>query len=319
MGIFYNYCKFNTQLTSHLFYNNILVSGAENIPQDKPLLLVANHPNSFLDAIVIGAAINRPTYFLARGDAFNNKYALPILKSLNMLPVYRLSEGKENLNKNSETFDACHQILEKKETVLIFSEGISFNNWDLRPLKKGPARVAKKAWASKDAGDMVIVPVGLTYEHFKGGGKNILINIGQAFYKEDFHTEDLEASFVKKFNDKISSAFEKLAYVNPQLIEGTPDYEGFRKRFQFAVNNKMNAMEALQYLKGQETPTIKISDRQFILNSLLFAPLYVLSTWLTPKIVKQKLFFDSISFGLVMFLWPVYLIVLGYLIAYFLN
>ncbi len=319
MGIFYNYCKHNTRLTSHLFYNNILVSGAENIPQGKPILLVANHPNSFLDAIVIGAAINRPTYFLARGDAFNNKYAFPILISLNMLPVYRLSEGKENLNKNADTFDACHQILEKKETVLIFSEGISFNNWDLRPLKKGPARVAKKAWASKDAGDLVIIPVGLTYEHFNGAGKNILINIGPAFYKEDFNAEDLEATFVKKFNEKISNAFEKLAYVNPQLTEGTADYASFRKRFQFAVNKKMNAMDALTYLKGEETPNIQISDRKFILNSLLFAPVYFLSTWLTPKIVKQKLFFDSISFGLVMFLWPVYIVLLGYLIACLVN
>ena len=66
-------------------------------------MLVANHPNSFLDAVLIGAAIHRPTHFLARGDAFNHKTAAKILSSLNMLPVFRLSEGKENLLKNTVT------------------------------------------------------------------------------------------------------------------------------------------------------------------------------------------------------------------------
>ena len=64
-----------------------------------PLLIAANHPNSFLDAIIVSTLFKRPVYSLARGDAFAGKFFTTILTSLNMLPVYRISEGPENLEK----------------------------------------------------------------------------------------------------------------------------------------------------------------------------------------------------------------------------
>ena len=70
-----------------------------------PLLIGANHPNSFLDAILVATLFKNPVYSLTRGDAFKGKKITKILTSLNMLPVYRLSEGAENLDNNYFTFD----------------------------------------------------------------------------------------------------------------------------------------------------------------------------------------------------------------------
>ena len=39
-----------------------------------------------------------------------------------MFPVYRTSEGVENLGINYETFDECKNIFKKNGVVLIFSE-----------------------------------------------------------------------------------------------------------------------------------------------------------------------------------------------------
>lgn len=315
MGIFYNYCKYNTRLTSHLFYENIRVGGLENIPKDKPVVLAVNHPNSFLDAVIVGAVINRPTHFLARGDAFNNKFVKPILHSLNMLPVYRLSEGKENLNKNTETFDACQNILEERKVVIIFAEGLSENNWALRPLKKGPARIAIKAWnSSSNSQDMFVVPVGLTYEHFKGAGKNIMVNFGKPILKEEFVGITNEAQFVRNFNEKLYHELGELAFINETLQEATPDYYGFSHLFHSLCHKTKDGYKILSSLKHDVKNSNETNRIPFIKKSLLFWPLYMLSTWLTPKIVKQPLFFDSISFGLVMFLWPIYLIVIGLLL-----
>jgi 1-acyl-sn-glycerol-3-phosphate acyltransferase len=61
-----------------------------------------------------------------------------------MFPVYRVSEGVENLNSNYETFKGCKTLFRKKGIVLIFSEGKCINEWHLRPLKKGTARLAIK-------------------------------------------------------------------------------------------------------------------------------------------------------------------------------
>lgn len=312
MGAFYTYCKYNTRLTSHLFFNTIRISGVENIPKNKPVLLAINHPNSFFDAVIVGGMIPRPTYFLARGDAFKNKIAFPILTSLNMLPVYRLSEGKENLNKNTETFDACHDILEKRQVIIIFAEGLSENNWAMRSLKKGPARIAIKAWNSQTAAnELVIVPIGLTYEHFSGAGKNILVNIGKPIEKQAFAGISNEALFVKTFNEKIAQNFESLAYIDPEMQEGDAKHKEFRAKLQEIVGREKSVPAILNYLRSNEKSKKKVNNKLFINWSLLFMPLYAFSTWLTPKIVKPKLFFDSISFGLVMFLWPVYLVILG--------
>lgn len=310
MGAFYNYCKYNTRFITHLFYKNIKVIGTENLPKDKPVLLLPNHPNSFLDAVLVGGFSPRPTYFLARGDAFNSKIANPILKSLNMLPVYRLSEGKENLSKNTETFDACQDILEKKQMVLLFPEGLSENNWDFRTLKKGPPRISWKAWHSEtEAKDLMVVPVGLTYEHYNGGQKNIFIQFGKPFGMDHFKDVQNEALFVKKFNEKVEEDLRNLAYIHEGMQENTEAYQSFRSRFQQAMNTSTPEKNVLKAMESFGSAPIK--QFRFVQWSVLFYPLYAFAHWISPKIVKKRIFYDSICFGMFFFLWPVYLLVIG--------
>ena len=78
-----------------------------------PLLIAANHPNSFLDAIIIATLFDKPVYSLARGDAFKKPLYARLLRKLNMHPVYRTSEGVENMEHNYSTFDACKVIFKK--------------------------------------------------------------------------------------------------------------------------------------------------------------------------------------------------------------
>ncbi len=317
--LLYHFCKYLTLITSKFYYHKVIVSGLENMPKDKPVLLALNHPNSFLDAVLVGAYINRPTHFLARGDAFQNKYTNPILKSLNMLPVYRLSEGKENLSKNTETFDACQQILEENKIVIIFAEGLSENNYKLRSLKKGPARIALKAWNSESASkNLQILPIGLTYEHFEGGGKNIILNIGKPFGSEKFETNKNEALFVKDFNQIIQDNLLELAYINPHLEPGTEEHVHFRARFQKLVAEKKNGPQIINSLKAPWSHS-KPANQNLIKQTFLFWPLYSFCNWLTLRIIKSSLFFDSIAFGLFLFLWPVYLLLIIILISFLIH
>jgi 1-acyl-sn-glycerol-3-phosphate acyltransferase len=313
MGMFYNFCKWNSKLIAHIFYKNVRVFGAENIPKTGPIVLAATHPNSFLDAMLIGSALSRPTHFLARGDAFNHATAAKILGSLNMLPIYRLSEGKENLSKNNETFDACQAILEANQIVLIFAEGISENNWELRTLKKGTARIAKKAWMSEsDSKNLQIIPVGITYEHYQGEGKNILINFGKPIHKEAYNYQKNEALFVKELNEDLCKNFEELAYINKDMNTSKEDYQFFSFRFDRLVNHsKLSGAQIINNLKIDTKESLNRSYPSFIKATLLFWPFYLFCKWLAPKIVKQKIFLDSIIYGLFLILWPLYLVILG--------
>ncbi len=142
----YSLLKIYARLAIHIFCRKIQITNKQLLSSKGPLLLAVNHPNSFLDAVILDTLFDEPIYSLARGDAFNKKWIAKILRGLNILPVYREREGKEHLHRNYHTFDACLQIFKKNGIVLIFTEALCENEWHLRPLKKGTARLAATAW-----------------------------------------------------------------------------------------------------------------------------------------------------------------------------
>jgi 1-acyl-sn-glycerol-3-phosphate acyltransferase len=180
------------------------------LQQQGPLLIAANHPNSFLDAIIISSLFKSPVYSLARGDAFASKFIAKILRSLNMLPVYRVSEGIENLEYNYTTFDSCEKLFRRNKIILIFSEGGSTNEWHLRSLKKGTARLALNAWENNIA--LKILPLGINYSSFRFFGKNMFLNFGNIISKKDFSENISKGKFTKEFNERLKSQLENLVF-----------------------------------------------------------------------------------------------------------
>jgi 1-acyl-sn-glycerol-3-phosphate acyltransferase len=96
----YAVLKFYVGLILKLFIKDIKINGKENIPQNGAVLFAAFHPNSFLDAIILDCLVDRPIWSLARGDAFKREWVKKLLHKFCMMPIYRISEGKENLSKN---------------------------------------------------------------------------------------------------------------------------------------------------------------------------------------------------------------------------
>src|SRR5687768_1008055 len=130
----------------YIFCRRVIISKPEMLTQKGPLLLACNHPNSFLDAIILDMLFEQPVWSLTRGDVFKKPLYARILSSLKMLPVYRNSEGAENLSTNYQTFNTCQRIFREKGIIIMFSEGKCINEWHLRKLKKGTARLAIKSW-----------------------------------------------------------------------------------------------------------------------------------------------------------------------------
>ena len=100
-----------------------------------------------------------------------------------MFPVYRVSEGVENLNSNYETFENCKKLFREQGIVLIFSEGKCVNEWHLRPLKKGTARLAMNSWEENIP--LEVLPIGINYSSFHRFGKNVMINFGNIISEKD--------------------------------------------------------------------------------------------------------------------------------------
>ena len=95
-------------LALRTFFRKIHISNVENIPKDKPVILAANHPTAFIEPCVLACFLDRPLYFLVRGDLFKKPVYAKMLKYLHMLPVYRMQDrGYAYLKRNYETFNYC--------------------------------------------------------------------------------------------------------------------------------------------------------------------------------------------------------------------
>ena len=288
--------KLPAKLAIKIYCRDIKIQNEHLLKSGGPLLIACNHPNSFLDAIILATLFKKPIYSLARGDAFKNNFIAKLLNHLHILPVYRLSEGNENLNSNYQTFNACREIFSKNGIVLIFSEGLCVNEWKLRPLKKGTARLALSSW---EAGiNLSVLPIGINYDSFSRFGKNVQINIGNKIEQNEFDFTSFNGQAINDFNLKLHTALKALVV----HIDST---------------NKTRINEAFY------TPISSIKKTLLYLPSLIgkwmHAPIYIPIQKICWKKFSKNDHYDSILVGLLFIFYPFYIAIFSFAIYFFLD
>lgn len=276
--MFYSLVKIWVRLALRIFCTNTTVKGRESLALAGPLLLVANHPNSFLDAIVIGAQFDRPVHFLARGDAFRKPWHNTLLRLLNMIPVYRLSEGKENLHLNERAFRRSKEVLERGGIVLIFIEGICLNTHPLQPFKKGAARIA---WENRWLPGFSVLPVGIAFDHFYRFGKEVNLHFGKPLLLQNLLPYDDEARSLLFFN---------------QIL-----FDEINQRIRVPVAPGLTALQKTIYASTA------------LVGWCLHVPLYYPVKNLVRMKTMGTVFYDSVLFGVLLFLYPLYLLLCCFL------
>jgi 1-acyl-sn-glycerol-3-phosphate acyltransferase len=134
----------------------------EPVPRTGPVLLVANHPNSLLDPMLVVAAARRHVRFLAKAPLFRDPKTAWLVKGAGAIPVYRRTDDPAEVGRNVDAFEAVYAELARGAAVGIFPEGLSHSEPALAPLKTGAARMALGAAALTSA-PVHIVPVGLVF------------------------------------------------------------------------------------------------------------------------------------------------------------
>jgi 1-acyl-sn-glycerol-3-phosphate acyltransferase len=143
------------------FHRSVDVRWRERLPHDRPVLIVANHGNGFVDPVVVAAVLGRLPRFLAKAALWKVAVARPLLAMAGVLPVYRTADG-DRASDNASVFGACHRELAQRATVAIFPEGTTGDRAGLDRVKTGAARIALGALPT--APDTVIVPIGMAFE-----------------------------------------------------------------------------------------------------------------------------------------------------------
>lgn len=234
--------------------------------------MVANHPNSFLDAIIIGSFFHENVHFLARGDAFRDKKHRFLLKMLKMIPIYRLSEGKENLHLNEYAFTESARILNNGGIVLIFIEGICLNSHELQQFKKGAARIAFHA---NTYNPLLVLPVSIAYDSFTRFGKNVRVEAAQPVIATSLFPFAEESRNLIWFNERLLPILKSMIRI--------------------PVGDK-NAGTLLQSMLAR-------------LGKWLNYPLYFLLSKSIKEKTKGTVFYDSVLFGSLLLIYPVYLLI----------
>lgn len=162
-----------------IFFRNIYIQGVENINIDRPQIIASNHPNGFLEPLIMACYLPRPLYFLVRGDVFENKILRYFLKATNQIPIYRFKDGFSKLRDNSQTIDESTKILNENKCILIFAEGGTESVKKLRPLKKGLSRIAFQSMEQKQNSILEIVPTSINFTYPTKFNEDVIISFGK--------------------------------------------------------------------------------------------------------------------------------------------
>ena len=284
MILLYPILKIYARISLYFFCRVVRVNRPAMLNIEGPVLLACNHPNSFLDAIILDVLFRQPLWSLARGDAFRSPGIVRFLTSLKILPVYRTSEGVQNLNENYNTFNSCIDLFRNNGQVIIFSEGRCTNEWHLRPLKKGTARLAMQAW--QEGIPLRVLPVALNYNSFRSFGKNVFINFGEIITVDQFDLSLPDGIRNQAFNRELKNELEKGVF---EIQAG--DYETRRKLLVVPQPILKKLLLGIPALAG----------------IIFHLPFY----WPLKQIAKRlnnSDHYDSILTGLVVLSYPLYLV-----------
>ena len=284
--VLYYLAKYWVRAGLWLYCRQTSWKGLENISKTAPLIIAANHPNSFFDALLVGTFMPRQCHFLARGDAFKNPLVARILYALKLIPIYRLSEGKENMSKNTDSFNASIEVMKKGGAVLIFSEGLCENEWKLRPLKKGTARLAWQAWVDEGITNMEIVPLAINYNSYRHIPKYVWMETGKAICQPHISQQN-PSLFFQEVNGKLEAELARLVLVKNDL-EDIP-----------VSKSKLSA------------PLRLLLALPAAISFLVHFPLKSAAHALAWRKTKGTVFYDAVFFAILTFTYPFALAVFG--------
>jgi 1-acyl-sn-glycerol-3-phosphate acyltransferase len=322
----YHFIRFFVRLALRFYCSFIRVNNKDLLKFKGPLILASNHPNSFLDAIILASLFSEPVHFLALGELTDKFLYHRIMEVFNIIPVYRLKDKNENQHLNDKSFSICVDILLKNGIVLIFPEGISENKWQLGPIKKITARIALAAMNHESLhSKLSVLPVGLNYNSFDKSGNTVLIQFDKPILIKEILTGNTEAEKMyslnillrERLNEMILQTEKLPAMVQFLISNSLPLYSDQIKNLQYKLSEERNQTIFSKLKK----PGYLISSSQTLPGSMLLilllaipaiagwvfhALLYYPLKFIIRRKTSGSVYYDSALFTSLFLAYPVY-------------
>ena len=200
------------------FYRHIYVTGMEHIPSQGPVIIIANHPSSLMDAALLGVLLRRPLWYFTRGDVFINPPVRKLLSWLHMIPVHQHEKGRASINANDGSFLDARSILGNNGIIVFFPESVSHTEHRLWPFRKGVFRLAFQTMADHDfLLRLPIVPIGITYDHPTAGRQCVQVHAGRPLQMGDYirlYQSNPSAALLRIVKDAQDRVANKVLHIN---------------------------------------------------------------------------------------------------------
>jgi 1-acyl-sn-glycerol-3-phosphate acyltransferase len=315
MSLWYTLVKNYVRLGLSLYFRKIQVIGTTNIPSTGPVMFTINHQNAFLDALLVATTNKRLSHFLVRADVFKFGMVRKIFSTLNMMPVYRIRDGRSSLINNHQIFQRCYAVLQQQQAIMLFPEANHHQKRLLLPLSKGFTRIALGAEQP-----VLIVPVGINYTHHRLMGGSVSVYYGKPVSTEGFVLGN--AKDHRKLTDQVKKAMQELITSIPD-DEHYQQYEDYLNQDRYQYLDPDHCNQWIQKTTPQSIPRVSAeTSTGFIRNlakaissSLNFLPILVNKMVLDK--LNDRVFSSSIKFLSGIMILPVYYLVLALLLFYF--
>ncbi len=302
----YKLLKIIIGLGIRFYYREIRVKNIKQLHTSAPRIIIANHPNTMMDGWLISYISKDPIYFMAKGTFFNSPLKKWLLKGLGLIPINRSTDASTKGISNTDSFEACYRLLEEGKTVVIFPEGNSFKEHQLRELKSGTARIAlevERRGLLKS--NLEIVPVGLVYSKAEKFRSSVLVSVGEPIsakphlelFKENSSKAARELTAV--FKEKLSVLLVNATTNNyDELVDDLVALFGTRKMrlrrkgmennvtFLREINSIINEMRTSDPKRLEQIKTTA-AELKVKLEALQIVPAFLDRTYRSTMFIRQ--------------------------------
>jgi len=247
----------------------------ERVPDRGPILLCVNHPNNFIDSLVVGGSMRRKVHYLATAAMFRNRLMARFLLACGAIPVYRKQDDPDKMGRNTDTFAACYAAFGRGRLVAIYPEGTTHAEARVQRIKTGAARIAL-GYETEHPGELTMIPVGLSFEARKSFRGRVLVAFGEPIqpgsylkaWREDpvkavdALTQDLQSAMetqvvnVERIDDQhLVHAVEEL--YRDELAAQVMDTRGLARRDVDTVRLSRSIADAVRHFKASDPVRIE--------------------------------------------------------------
>jgi 1-acyl-sn-glycerol-3-phosphate acyltransferase len=267
--LLYNLLKIILKIALRIFFKSLKINSKENAPEKGALLVVANHPNTFMDPLVVASFLRPQVFFIANASIFTNRFTKWLFRNLNMIPIQRKHDTNKEKFDNTKIFEHCYTHLGKKGTILIFPEGTSIRARRLQMLKNGTARIALGAEQKNDFNlNLKILTIGLNYSKPESFRSEVFVNVDEPIVVKDFQKlfQENENEAINRLTETIRERLEKHTIVTANeaqdrlakqieelyapILEEEIELSKDEKEQQFLI--KKGIVEAIQYFEEKD-------------------------------------------------------------------